>query len=352
MKWPLNQIKSALDASAQRRDVLDLVQSGTRSVRVISEEKVVHLIEAVVHDALGESRSVDPAERDRLVAQAKSEFARLARAQAETDMKSHRQQETILSFQRRVEDLEREKQRLIEVQRALETQRDEAVMRAEGQSMRAIQAERQLEQAARQVQNGSNGSHGSNGSAAPTQTSQNGQASQAAQSDQAALAAAAAQAAQAAQTERYELLARIERAERAAEAAQAALAAHRAPTAEVIDRTPEGLATLHDDLRQMQTLLARLETNGGGAARDLESRFETAMQVLLDKVGRKLATANARPVETRVEATDALLGKVLEDGSGMESNLHDLDVSERRSDQSIQRSLERLRKARKASPSA
>ena len=150
------------------------------------------------------------------------------------------------------------------------------------------------------------------------------------------------------------MLARLAWAESAAEAAQAALASQRAqapliPAPEIVDRTPEGLADLHDELRQVKALVARLEA-GGGAARDLESRFEAAMQMVLDKVGRKLAAANSRPVDDRVEATDALIGKVLE-GAGMESNLRDLEVSERKSDQSIQRSLDRLRNARKAGPS-
>ncbi|HTE06717.1 MAG TPA: hypothetical protein VK824_11010, partial [Planctomycetota bacterium] len=139
MTWPLNQIKAALDSGARRRDVHELVQSGARSVRVISEATVVQLIEAVVHDALGESRSVDPAERDRLVEQARAEFARLARAQAEADSRSQRQQESIVSLQGQVEDLEREKQRLIEAQQALEAQRDEAGQRARGLLMRAMQ---------------------------------------------------------------------------------------------------------------------------------------------------------------------------------------------------------------------
>jgi hypothetical protein len=440
MTWPLNQIKAALDSSSERRDVRDLVQSGARSVRVISEEKVVQLIEAVVHDALGESRAVDPAERDRLVAQAKAEFGRIASAQADSDSRIRRQEETILSFERRVEELVREKQRLIEAQAALEAERHESGKRAHDLLMRAMKiaeaAQRaqavpdadtaeaeeavRVAQAAQAAQVERDGLHAriaraeraaaeahaaqasevaraaqaarverdellariasaesaaeKTHAAKAAETARAAQAAQAAQVErdellarishaesvaektQAAEAveaaqAVAAQAAQAAQAERDELLARIARAERIADEARAALASQRAPAPEVVDRTPQGLATLHDELRQMRALLAHLETSGGGTARDLESRFESAMAVLLDKVGRKLAAATAFPVDRRVEATDALLGKMLDDGSDMQSNLRDIEVTERKSDQSIQRSLDRLRKARKGSPS-
>jgi chromosome segregation ATPase len=261
MKVPLKQIKAALDSSTTRRTVSDLVKSGTRTVRVISEAQVVRLIEVVVEDTLRESGGIDPADRDRVVAQAKSRFDELMRHQAEAEAERQRQAETILALQQCVAGLGREKEQLLATQRQLEQQRDAALLRG----------------------------------ATPVE---------------------------------------------------------RPAAADVVDRTHEGLARLSGELAQVQQWLARLEVVCSSSARDLDSRLEQSMQRLIDRFGREVASATARPVENRVEATDALLGKLLDDGSGLESNIQEIVVVERKSGHSIERSLERLRHTRKGSAAA
>ena len=78
MKWPIAQIKAALDERVQRRSVKDLLRSGRRSVRVISEETVLQIIQAVVDDAIANAAgTLDEAERERIAGQAKEQFDKL-----------------------------------------------------------------------------------------------------------------------------------------------------------------------------------------------------------------------------------------------------------------------------------
>jgi hypothetical protein len=117
---------------------------------------------------------------------------------------------------------------------------------------------------------------------------------------------------------------------------------------EVADRTHEELARLAGELVQVQQWLARLETVCTGSARDLDSRLEQSMQRLIDRFTRAVVAATSPPIENRVEATDALLGKMLDDEPEKNSNIQDVVVIESRSGHSIERSLERLRKTRKS----
>jgi len=253
MKVPLKQIKAALESSTTRRTVSDLVKSGARSVRVISEAQVVKLIEVVVEDTLRESGHIDPAERDRVVAQAKSRFDELMQQQADAEAERKRQEDSIFTLQARVAGLHRENDQLLATQRLLEQQRDAALQRP-----------------------------------APAER-----------------------------------------------------------PAAVADRTHEELGRLAGEVSQVQHWLARLEAVCSGSARDLDSRLEQSMQRLIDRFGREVTRATASPVENRVEATDALLGKMLDDVSGQDSNIQDVVVLERTSGHSIERSLERLRHTRK-----
>ncbi|HZL99794.1 MAG TPA: hypothetical protein VFD43_06040 [Planctomycetota bacterium] len=257
MKTRLKQIKAALDCSATRRTVSDLVKSGTRSVRVISETQVVRLIEVVVEDTLRESGLVKPSERDRVVALAKARFDNLMRQQAEAEQRLQHQEQELAELRRRVGELDRERQQALAAARELEQQRDAALARA---------------------------------------------------------------------------------------------AASPAP-AVAIDRTPEELARLAGELAQMQQWLARIEQVGSGAARDLDSRLEQSMQRLIERFGRTVTGATVRPIEKRVEATDALIGKVLAKETGLKSNIRELDAAQRRSGRSIERSIERLRHTQKGAGS-
>jgi len=135
-------------------------------------------------------------------------------------------------------------------------------------------------------------------------------------------------------------------------ARRATLAGGQPATVEVVERNPEELARLAEGMAQLQQWLARIEAKSGSSAADVDARLEQSMQKLIDRFGRTVDRATARPTEKRVEATDALLGKMLEGDLSMESNIGDLDVQERRTEGDIQRSLDRLRRAHKGTAKA
>ena len=356
MKLSLRHIKTALDVSTQKRAVSDLVKSGTRSVRVISEAQVIRLIEVCVEDALAHSGHVSPEERDKVVAAAKEHYDEVMQQQAETEARNKRQEETILSLQQRITQLVNEKTQLSMAQRELETQLDAAMRRA------AIAVEHPPVAGARAAP----------APAVDTRTPDelNRLAEKMGQLQQ--------------------LVSRLE-----------TPAAAPAPAPAVDNRTPEELNRLAEQMGQLQQVVSRLETKrgpdvadldsklqqlmarieakggteaaelearleksmqalvermqaksggaGAGGSADLDTRLEKSMQRLIDRFGRTVAGATAKPIESRqVEATEALIGKMLADDVTMASNIGDLVVEERKAEGDVNKSLERLRKTQKA----
>ena len=314
MKLSLRHIKTALDVSTQKRAVSDLVKSGTRSVRVISEAQVIRLIEVCVEDALAHSGHVSPEERDKVVAAAKEHYDEVMQQQAETEARNKRQEETILSLQQRITQLVNEKTQLSMAQRELETQLDAAMRRA------AIAVE-----------------HPGAAGAAPASAVDNRTPDE--------LNRLTEQMGQLQQ-----LVSRLE--------------TKRGPDVADLDSRLQQLmakieakggteaAELEARLeKSMQSLVERMQAKSGGAggSADLDTRLEKSMQRLIDRFGRTVAGATAKPIESRqVEATDALIGKMLADDVTMASNIGDLEVEERKAEGDVNKALARLRKTQKA----
>jgi chromosome segregation ATPase len=302
MKWALDQIKTALRDKAQRRSVKELVQSGTRSVRVISEEKIYQLIQAVVTDTLGDqAQGMDDEDRSRIVEQAKERLDRVLKDNTAAESRGRRQQETIHSYQRQVERLESERVALLEQAQDL----NERASQLEQEGANASTAREELEQVRRELEQ--------------------------MRSERDAARAASQE------TER-----------RSHDASEEALAAMRSELGELkqalshlSEQQPQGI-----DQRQLDEAISRLAHHEQDATKLLEERFASSMDRVLDQVGRTLRAATAKPIDRPVEATEAMLTKVFERESDMESNIGDLGVSERSSQRSINRSLERLRAAR------
>lgn len=93
----------------------------------------------------------------------------------------------------------------------------------------------------------------------------------------------------------------------------------------------------------VETLLTRL----GERDAKTEERIRQGLDDTLDKVRKALSASVARPVETPVEATDALVSQVFDED--MDSNLGRLDVQVSTLE-GIADSLDRLRKLRGQSP--
>jgi chromosome segregation ATPase len=312
MKLSLKHIKTALDVSTQKKAVSELVKSGTRSVRVISEAQVIRLIEVIVEDALAEAGHIDPEERDKVVAAAKERFDEMMAQQAETEARNKRQEETILSLQQRITQLVNEKTQLAMAQRELETQLDAAMRRASiaGEHPASTQVTVQ----------------------APVDTRTPEELKRLAEK----------------MAQLQQLVTRLEvkgpdssNLDARLEQLMARIEAKGGADAAALDARME---------KAVAALAARLETKGGAEAPpDLDARMEKSMQRLIDRFGRTVAHATAKPVEAkRVEATDALIGKMLADDVTMASNIGELDVQERKAEGNVDKALEALRRTQKA----
>ena len=317
MKLSLRNIKTALDVSTQKRAVSDLVKSGTRSVRVISEAQVIRLIEVIVEDALANSGHVPPEERDKVVAAAKERYDAVMAQQAESEARNKRQEETILSLQQRITQLVNEKMQLAAAQRELETQLDAAMRRA------SIAVERPITVAA---------------APAPVDTRTPEELQRLADK----------------MGHLQQLVARLESSRGGAEIPDldARLQQLMARIEEQKEQKGAEAAEVEARLaKSMEALAARLDAKAapGANAADLDTRLEKSMQRLIDRFGRTVAGATAQPIESkRVEATEALIGKLLADDVTMASNIGDLEVVERKAEGDVDKALERLRKTQKS----
>jgi hypothetical protein len=285
--------------------VKELVQSGARSVRVISEDEIFQLIQAVVTDTLGSQADMLGVEdRERIVSQAKERLDRVLRQNTLAENRSRRQQETILTYQRQLERLERERVALLEKTRVLHEREARSREDATDTATALADARAEIEVLRRELEH--------------------------------------AQAA------------RDEAVRQGSEVAEETLAAMRAELGDLksalaglSEQQPHGL-----DPAQLDEVIARLARQEADATRTLEERFARSMDQVLEQVGRTLRAATARPIDRPVEATEVMLTKVFERESDMESNIGDLGVSERSSQRGIGRSLERLREARRGGGAA
>ena len=318
MKLSLKHIKTALDVSTQKKAVSELVKSGTRSVRVISEAQVIRLIEVIVEDALADAGHIDPEEREKVVAAAKERFDDLMQQQAETEARNKRQEETILDLQQRITQLVNEKTQLSMRQRELETQLDAAMRRVT--------------------------MAGEHPAAAPTHVTVQAPVDNRTPEELNRLAEKMAQLPQ--------LVTRLETKTKTSDASELD-----ARLEQMMARleAKDGAAAAALDARMakaLEALASRLETKGPSATEspaDFDARMEKSMQRLIDRFGRTVAHATAKPVEhKRVEATDALIGKMLADDVTMASNIGELDVQERKAAGNVDKALEALRKTQKA----
>ncbi len=107
-------------------------------------------------------------------------------------------------------------------------------------------------------------------------------------------------------------------------------------------RTVESAAGRDEAVSALREHLAQ---NAAAQAGELATSFKGALEKALDKITKTMQAATARPIETNVEATDALLSKIFDaPDDEMSSNLDELDVEQRRSHRSIGTSVDRLKR--------
>ncbi len=154
MKRDLNDIRSVIEANTERRSLEQLAAQGKKHVRVISGERVMELIRAVVDDVIArEVGALSQKDRDRIVAETKVQFDRVSKIQAESEGVVREQKEMLADYKRRVEETEAREKELagkVEAERRALASREEAHQRlaAELERARAALKDEQIRHAA------------------------------------------------------------------------------------------------------------------------------------------------------------------------------------------------------------
>jgi chromosome segregation ATPase len=275
-------VSDAIESNTRRVTLDDLAREGKRFVRVVSGEKTLQLIEAIVDETIarraGEIAEVD---RTRIVSETSEQFQRVSRIQAEAESLTREQGRIIVEQRERVGELESRVKRA-----AGSLQRRERRLANARETI--LNYDTEIDRLAKQVQ---------------------------ADAD---------------------LLARLREAldDRADEVKrlQGLLATFQEERGRLEDIT--------------QKVLEKLSERNGTTARDLESRFEQTLERTLGKVQRTMARATARPHDRPVEATDALVASIFDESEQMHTNLSRLEVEASTAQDGIAKSLERLRRLR------
>lgn len=124
----LDNLRAAIEANTERRTLEQLKAQGKRSVRVVSGEKVMQIITAIVNDVVDrEVGDASDRDRDRIVQETKQQFDRVLKIQADQEALLQEQKDIARQYREKLEvaqaELERAHRQLDEV-RAEEGERE------------------------------------------------------------------------------------------------------------------------------------------------------------------------------------------------------------------------------------
>lgn len=303
------RVAEVIEQNTERVALGDLAAKGRSHVRVISGEKTLAIIEAIVDRTIsrraGELADVD---RDRVVKEANEQFQRVVRIQADAEALVEQQKEMIAGQAARVLGLEQALRKAASVSKRHEKRLGNA-------RETILSYDQEIERLAGQVRR-----------------------------DADVIG---------------QMKAGLE--ERMAEVA-GLRDLLRTLTAEVTANRDRGAAGVAAELAEMKSvlkaldarpgaghetveaLLARLGEREAATTQQLERRFEAGLQKTLEKVSRTLHSATARPVDRPVEATDAMLARIFDRADEMDSNLSRLEVEVSTTRAGIEESLDRLKR--------
>lgn len=303
-----HRVAEVIEQNTQRVALGELAAAGKSHVRVISAEKTLAIIEAIVGQTIarraGELAEVD---RERVVKEANEQFQRVVRIQADAEALVQQQKELIAGQAARVAALEQGLRKAASVVKRHEKRLGNA-------RETILSYDQEIERLAGQVRR------------------------DAEVIDQ--LRKGLLERATEVQGLRELLQALTAEAERARERGAA-----------------EGVAELRSELAEMKALLktgaanetadallARLSEREAASTQQMEHRFEKGLQRTLESVSKTLHLATARPVDRPVEATDAMLARIFDRADEMDSNLSRLEVEVTTTRAGIEDSLDRLKR--------
>jgi len=365
-------LTNVIRANTERRSLEELAARGKRHFRVVSGDKVMKLIQAVVDDAIRrEADQLVADDRDRLVSETRQEFNRVLKIQTEQDAAIRRQRELADYFREQAEkaegrisalkaEVEEGRRRLSLRERELtacfdqersELTRDyerklaeirERLDRSEirlGNARETIEGyDREFERVTRELE---------------VERDRLSAATAAGPDSPRPRDHAARVLIQTLEKEVRTVTRRLGATQRALAQARRDLAQR--PGSQEVAREVRELRDLVSEVASrppgidtdtLAALMDRLTERDASATAEMESRFRDQMEETLSNVTRALALATARPIDTTVEATDVLIERLFDHEDELATNLDALAVEELNGGQSIADNLERLRAAR------
>jgi chromosome segregation ATPase len=375
-------LSSVIRENTERRSIEELAAKGKRHFRVVSGDKVLRLIQAVVDDTIQrEAGELAARDRDRLVQETRQEFDRVLRIQTEQDATIRRHRELADYFRQQAEQAEeriaslkaelresrrRTDQQAGELATCFERERLELKAEYEGRIMavreetedvrsRLAKAEQRLANARETIE---------------SYDREFERVTRELEAERDRLTAALAAGPDLSRARDQANRVKVKSLEdevrvltRRLAATQHALARSRREVGDAGAPVAPEIRSELQDLREMVSELAsrpaavdasaisliveRLSERDKRSTEELENRFRENMENTLAEVTRALQAATARPVDFAVEATDVLIDRLFDEEHEMGTNLDALAVQELKSaGQDIAGNLERLRRAR------
>ena len=386
----LDTLKAAIEANTERKSLDDLKKQGKRHVRVVSGERVMQIIKAVVADIIDrEVGELSQRDRERIEQRTKQEFDRVLKLQAGQDALLQSQKQlvdeykeklqrvavTVQQADQRIEQMRDDLvQRDLEVER-LRAERNTLATRSGEDSERLEQTQDALRRAELDVERlrGEQDSQSKHASKSSKQVDalnatlvERELEGKRLQSELETLQRRSSEDAERL-TETSETLKQrdleLERMRGERDMLQSELAAVReaAGDSEAVSSFRDELSAMREYLTSMEarsdakedstinTLLQKLDEQSRVDASGLEERFSGTLDDALDRITRTMEAATAKPIDIVVEATDVLVDKLFDmEETEMSTNLDKIDIEEKSSKSSIARNLDALRKMRGA----
>jgi len=352
----LTEIRSVIEANTERLSLEQLAAKGKKHVRVISGERVMELIRAVVDDVVAsEAGTIAQKDRERIIAETKTQFDRVSKIQAESDRLLAEQKEMVAVFKERVAELEEREKGLLakldgerrgqahrkeqsgKLAGELEDARkraQEALLREKHATVAHAKLESRLETARETIEN-----YDSEIERLSAQLKQDAQVLQETRERMAAKDS---------DLGRFQelvsgLQAQLGEARRAA-GESSAVTALRGELQEMKSflKTLDEKST-HAGNERMEELMRQLAARENVSTKELEERFASTMDKTLDQISKTLQAATAKPIDEVVEATEVVVAKLFDEGAQLDSNLDSIEVEVKTSKSGIAGNLERLR---------
>ncbi|MHC4136647.1 MAG: hypothetical protein ACYS0K_16940 [Planctomycetota bacterium] len=109
----LDNLRAAIEANTQRRTIDELKAQGKKHVRIVSGDKVMQIIKAIVSDIVDrEVGELTQRDRERIVAETKQEFDRVVKMQADQDAMLQEQKDISKQYKAKFEAAHEQQQRL------------------------------------------------------------------------------------------------------------------------------------------------------------------------------------------------------------------------------------------------